>query len=157
MFETGILVGAIVWSLSALWLIVSILRLIRPRWRKSAIFHTKLAVGLFVLSFIAIIWCNQFAYLDYGLTSREGLEQARAERKATKKAEQAAANAKVETERAETAKLKAEEDAKQAALDAEQRKKDAAARTAKEAAEAAEEKAARLAKACSDTTMAFVM
>jgi hypothetical protein len=156
-FETGILVGAIVWSLSALWLIVSILRLIRPRWRKSAIFHSKLAVGLFVLSFIAIIWCNQFAYLDYGLTSREGLEQARAERKATRQAEQAAANAKAETERAAAAKLKAEEDARQAALDAEQRKKDAAAHAAKEAAEAAEEKAARLAKACSDTTMAFVM
>lgn len=157
MFETGILVGAIVWSLSALWLIVSILRLIRPRWRKSAISHIKLAVGLFVLSFIAIIWCNQFAYLDYGLPSREGLEQARAERKATRQAAQEAANAKAETERAAAAKLKAEEDVKQAALDAEQRKKDAAARAAKEAAEAAEEKAAQLAKACSDTTMAFVM
>jgi hypothetical protein len=156
-FETGILAGVIVWSLSALWLIVSILRLIRPRWRQSAIFHTKFAAGLFVLSFIAIIWCNQFAYLDYGLTSREGLEQARAERKAARHAEQAAANTKAEAERTAAAKLKAEEEARQAALDAEQRKKDAEARAAEEAAKAAEEKAARLAKACSDTTMAFVM
>jgi hypothetical protein len=156
-FEIGILIGAIVWSLSGLWLIVSIVRLIRPRWRKSAIFQTKLAAGLFTLSFVAIIWCNQFAYLDYGLTSREGLEQARAERKAARQAEQAAADAKAKAERDAAAKLRAEEDAKQALIDAEKRKKDAEAKAAKEAEEDAAEKAAKLAEACGDTTMAFVM
>jgi hypothetical protein len=156
-FETGILIGAIVWSLSGLWLIVSIVRLIRPRWRKSAIFQTKLAAGLFTLSFVAIIWCNQFVYLDYGLTSRDGLEQARIAKKAVAQARQAATEAKTQAERAAAAKLKAEDDAKQAAIDAEQRKKDAEAKAARKAAEEAEEKAARLAKACADTTMAFVM
>lgn len=160
MFETGILIGAIVWALSGLWLVISIVRLVRPRWRRSAIRQTKLAVGLFVLSFIGIIWCNQFVYLDYGLASREGLTEARAARKAKADAKRADAKAKAATEQALAAteaekqrEAKAKEDAKQAAIDAEQRKKDAEARALQETAD---RQAAR-AKKCSDTTLAFVM
>lgn len=153
MFETGIMLGAIVWLLSGLWFVVSIMRLFRKRWRKSALLHLKLAAGLFVLSLAAVIWCNQFVYLDYGLASREELEQARAERKTAAQAERAAAAARAEAEKAAAAKLKAEREAEQAVLDA--RKK--AEQQAAEAARKAEKEAAELARKCGDTTMAFVM
>lgn len=160
MFETGLLVAAIVWAFSGLWLIVSLLRIIVPRWRKSGVRQTVISAALFVLAFAGIIVCNQLVYLDYGLTSRAGLEEARAAKKATNAAEKAVADAKAEEERLAAAKIKAEEDAKQAILDArqavidaEQRKKDAQAQAVKDAAK----KAAALAKKCNDTTMAFVM
>ncbi len=160
MFETGLLVAAILWAISGLWLIVSLLRFVVPRWRRGAARHAVVALAVCAFSFIAVIWCNQFVYLDYGLDSRDGLEQARAERKAARQAEKAAAEAKAELGRQAAAKAKAEEEAKQAALDArqaeieaEQRKKKAEER---KAAEAAKEAAART-KKCNDTTMAFVM
>ncbi len=99
MFETGVLVAAILWALSGLWLIVSLLRIVLPRWRRSGARQAVVALAACVFSFIAIIWCNQFVYLDYGLTSRDGLEQARAERKAARRAEKAVAEAKAEAER----------------------------------------------------------
>ncbi len=99
MFETGVLVAAILWALSGLWLIVSLLRIMLPRWRRSGARQAVVALAACVFSFIAIIWCNQFVYLDYGLTSRDGLEQARAERKAARRAEKAVAEAKAEAER----------------------------------------------------------
>jgi len=164
MFETGVLVAAIVWAISALWLAISLLRLIVPRWRRSGLRQTMISAMVCVLSFVAVIWCNQFAYLDYGLTSRAGLEEARAAKKAARAAEKAAADAKAEQERQQAAKAKAEADAKQAALDAKQaaadaaqRKKQAAEREAEGKAKAAARKAAALAKKCNDTTMAFVM
>lgn len=160
MFETGVLVAAIVWAISALWLAISLLRLIVPRWRRSGLRQTMISAVVCVLSFVAVIWCNQFAYLDYGLTSRAELEEARAAKKAARAAEKAAADAKAEEKRQAAAKIEAEEaakqailDAEQAALDAEQRKKDTEAQAAKKAAK----KAAALAKKCNDTTMAFVM
>lgn len=160
MFETGVLVAAIVWAISALWLGVSLLRLIVPRWRRSGLRQTMISAVICVLSFVAVIWCSQFVYLDYGLTSRAGLEEARAAKKTERAAEKAVTDAKAEEERQAAAKVEAEEaakqailDAKQAALDAEQRKKDAEAQAAKKAAK----KAAALAKKCNDTTMAFVM
>jgi hypothetical protein len=160
MFETGVLVAAIVWAISALWLVVSLLRLIVPRWRRSGLRQTMISAVTCVLSFVGVIWCNQFVYLDYGLTSRAGLEEARAAKKAERAAEKAVTDAKAEQERQAAAKVEAEEaakqailDARQAALDAEQRKKDAEAQAAKKAAK----KAAALAKKCNDTTMAFVM
>jgi hypothetical protein len=160
MFETGVLVAAIVWAISALWLAVSLLRLIVPRWRRSGLRQTMISAVICVLSFVGVIWCSQFVYLDYGLTSRAGLEEARAAKKAERVAEKAVTDAKAEEERQAAAKIEAEEaakqailDARQAALDAEQRKKDAEAQAAKKAAK----KAAALAKKCNDTTMAFVM
>lgn len=160
MFETGVLVAAIVWAISVLWLAVSLLRLIVPRWRRSGLRQTMISAVLCVLSFVGVIWCSQFVYLDYGLTSRAGLEEARAAKKAERLVEKAVADAKAEEERQAAAKVEAEEaakqailDAKQAALDAEQRKKDAEAQAAKKAAK----KAAALAKKCKDTAMAFVM
>jgi hypothetical protein len=160
MFETGVLVAAIVWAISALWLAVSLLRLIVPRWRRSGLRQTMISAVVCVLSFVGVIWCSQFVYLDYGLTSRAGLEEARAAKKAERVAEKAVTDAKAEEERQAAAKIEAEEaakqailDARQAALDAEQRKKDAEAQAAKKAAK----KAAALAKKCNDTTMAFVM
>ncbi len=160
MFETGMLVAAILWALSGLWLIVSLLRVVVPRWRRSAVRQAVVALTVCVCAFIAVIWCNQFVYLDYGLTSREGLEQIRAERKAARQAEKAAADAKAELERQAAAKAKAEEVARQAVLDAKQAEIDAAERKKKaeerEAAKAAKKAAAR-AKKCNDTTMAFVM
>lgn len=164
MFETGVFVAAIVWAISALWLAVSLLRIIVPRWRRSGIRQTLISAVVCVLAFIAVILCNQFAYLDYGLASRAGLEGARAAKQAAKAAEKAAADAKAEQERQQAAKAKAEADAKQAALDAEQaeadaalRKQQAKKREAETKAKAAAKKAAALAKKCSDTTMAFVM
>jgi hypothetical protein len=160
MFETGLLAAAVLWALSGLWLIVSLLRIVVPRWRRSGARQAIVALAACVISFIAIIWCNQFVYLDYGLTSRDGLEQARAERRAARQAEQAVAEAKAEAERQVAAKAKAEADAKQAALDAEQAAIDAEQRRKKaeerKAADAAK-KAATRAKKCSDTTLAFVM
>jgi hypothetical protein len=160
MFETGVLVAAIVWAISALWLVVSLLRIVVPRWRRSGAKQSAISAVVCVLSFIAIIWCNRLVYLDYGLTSRAGLEEARAAKKAANAAEKAVADAKAEQERLAAAKIEAEEaakqaiaDAKQAAMDAKQRKKDAEAQAAKKAAK----KAAALAKKCNDTTMAFVM
>jgi len=160
MFETGVLVAAILWALSGLWLIVSLLRIVLPRWRRSGARQAVVALAACVFSFIAIIWCNQFVYLDYGLTSRDGLEQARAERKAARQAEKAVAEAKAEAERQAAAKAAAEAAAKQAVLDAEQAAIDAENRRKKaeerEAAEAAKKAAAR-AKDCKNTTLAFVM
>ena len=164
MFETGVLVAAIVWAISALWLAISLLRIIVARWRRSGLRQTMISAVVCVLSFVAVIWCNQFAYLDYGLTSRAGLEEARAAKKAARAAAKAADDAKAEQERQEAAKAKAEADAKQAALDAKQaaadaaqRKKQAEEREAEDKAKAAARKAAALAKKCSDTTTAFVM
>jgi hypothetical protein len=160
MFETGVLVAAVLWALSGLWLIVSLLRIFVPRWRRSGARQAVVALAACVFSFIAIICCNQFAYLDYGLTSRDGLEQARAERKAAKQAEKAAADAKFEAERQAAAKASAEAAAKRAVLDAKQAALDAAKRQ-KQAEErkaaAAAKKAAARAKDCKNTTLAFVM
>jgi hypothetical protein len=160
MFETGLLVAAILWGLSCLWLTVSLLRAIVPRWRRSGAKHALVSAVVWVLSLVGVIWCNQLVYLDYGLTSRAGLEEARTARKAAREAEKARADAVAEQERQAAAKAKAEEDAQQAALDAKQAaadaeraKKKAAERQAKEAAK----KAAARAKRCNDTTTAFVM
>lgn len=153
MFETGMLAAAVLWALSGLWLIVSLLRIIVPRWRRSGARQAVVALTVCVCSFITVIWCNQFVYLDYGLDSREGLEQVRAERKAARQTAKAAADARAELERQAAAKAKAEEQEKQAEIDAAERKRKAEER---EGAKAAKKAAAR-AKKCSDTTMAFVM
>ncbi|MGB3897113.1 MAG: hypothetical protein WA973_00995 [Mesorhizobium sp.] len=154
------LVAAVLWALSGLWLIVSLLRIVVPRWRRSGTRQSVIALAVCVFSFVAVIWCNQFVYLDYGLASRDGLEQARAERSAARQAEKAAADAKAEAERQAVAKASAEAaakqatlDAKQAALDAQKRQKQAQERKAAAAAK----KAAARAKDCKNTTMAFVM
>lgn len=160
MFETGMLVAAVLWALSGLWLIVSLLRIIVARWQRSGARQAVVSAVVCVASFIAVIWCNQFVYLDYGLSSRDSLEQVRAERKAARQAEKEAADAEAELERQARAKAEAEEAEKQAALDARQAEIDAAARKKKEEereAEKAAKKAAKRAKKCTDTTMAFVM
>lgn len=160
MFETGLLVAAILWALSGLWLIVSLLRIIVQRWRRSGARQAIVSLAVCVFSFIAIIWCNQFVYLDYGLTSRDGLEQARAESRAARQAEKAVADAKAEQERQAKAKAEAEAAAKQAVLDAKQAEIEVAERKKKaeerKAADAAKKAAAR-AKDCQNTTLAFVM
>lgn len=153
MFETGLLVAAIAWFMSGIWLVVSLFRIILPRWRRSGIMQAKLEAIVFVLTFVGVIACNQLIYLDYGLTSREGLDEARTTRKEARQAEEAAAKAKAARASEAAAKAKAEQDARQAAIDAETRKSEALA----QAAEAKAEKAAALAKNCANTTMAFVM
>ena len=153
MFEAGLLVGAIVWSIYVIWIVVSLFRIVVPRWRRSGVRQTILAAAVSVLALVAIIASNQFVYLDYGLSSRAGLEEARAAEKAAKKADQALAKVEADKETAEAARKKAKEDAKQAAINAKRRKHEAET----QAAEAAADKAAALAKKCGDTTMAFVM
>ena len=153
MFETGVLVSAMLWALSMVCLAVSLTRAAFRRWRRSGIRQAALAAGLFWVALAAVILCNQFVYLDYGLTSREGLEKARAQRKSERDAQRVVAEAKAVAERAAAEKAAAEEKARQAEIDAERRKQEAEQREAeKKLAEAA-----ALLKKCGDTTMAFVM
>jgi hypothetical protein len=153
MFETGLLIGLIIWPISGIWLVVSLLRIILPRWRRSGIRQSAISAAVFVCSFVGIIVCNQLLYLDYGLSSRDGLEEAQAAKKALADAESARAKAAAEKKAAQDAQRKAEEEARQAALDAERRKRDAEEQAARMAAE----KVAELVEKCADKTVAFVM
>jgi hypothetical protein len=113
-----------------------------------------------VLSLAAVLACNQFVYLDYGLTSRAGLEAARAAEKAANAAKRAIADGKAQQAREATAKAKTEADARQAMLDEKQAALDAKQAKEAEAAQAvtdAENKAVALAKRCKEKTLAFVM
>lgn len=160
MFETGIFVSAIAWAIAVAWLAVSLGRALFRRWRRSGLRQAVFAACLFWASLGGVIACNQFAYLDYGLSSRDGLAQARAEKKKAREAERAVAKAKAALEREAAAKAQAREDAKQAALAEKQATIDAGKRRQeadKRAAEAEAAKAAALAKKCNDTTSAFVM
>lgn len=82
MFENLMLIGALAWAGAGVWLIISVLRIVIPKWRKSAFRQSKWAASLFVLTFIATVVFNQMIYRDYGLSSNEGLTEARAARKA---------------------------------------------------------------------------
>jgi hypothetical protein len=153
MFETGLLIGVVIWPISGIWLAVSLLRIIIPRWRRSGIRQTTISAAVFVSSFVGIIVCNQLAYLDHGLSSREGLEEARAAQRSQSEAEKADVKARVDKELAENAKKEAEQAAKQVVLDEERRKIEAQ----QQAEQAAAKKAEALAKQCANKTMAFVM
>lgn len=153
MFESAVAIFAILWFACCVWLVVSLLRLLVPRWRRSGARHAKLALAGVVLAFAGVIASNAFVYLDYGLTSREGLAEARAARRTQRAAEKAAADAETQRKQEQAAREKAEANAKQAATAAEERRQ----QEAKRAAEAELERVAEQMEKCSNTTMAFVM
>ncbi len=96
MFENLLRVSAFVGAVACIWLIVSLLRIAIPKWRRSAIRQSKWSAGLFVVTFFASITFNQVIYKDYGLSSNEGLAEARAARKAEAEAKIAEDNQKTE-------------------------------------------------------------
>lgn len=153
MFESTVAVFAILWFAFCVWLAVSLIRLLIPRWRRSAGRQSKLALAGVVLTFAGVLASNAFVYLDYGLTSREGLAEARDARRTQRAAEKAAADAETQRKQEQAAREKAEADAKQAAAAAEERRQ----QEAKRSAEAELARVAEQMKKCSDTTMAFVM
>jgi len=160
MFEWGLLASVIVWPLSGAWLLISLLRVFIPKWRRSGIGQAKYAVSLFVLSFVAILVCNQLAYLDYGLASREGLDAARAARKAEKQTQAAAEKATAAKLAEESALKQVEADRQKAEADAQANKakaQQAAVETAALEQQRRDEQAAAATKICTDTIGAFVM
>ncbi|MDO9417176.1 hypothetical protein [Pararhizobium sp.] len=94
MYETLMLVAALVWFGSILWLAVSALRIVLvPAWRKSGRRQAGLAALLFIGTFVVTLLCSHYAYKDYGLESAEGLEAARTARNAQKRQDAAKAEA----------------------------------------------------------------
>ncbi|MDX3929165.1 MAG: hypothetical protein QHC90_25610 [Shinella sp.] len=160
MFETGVFVSAFIWLASTIWLGISLLRIPFRRWRSGGIRQAKLAGVLFVLSIAGVIVCNQFVYRDYGLPSREGLDEARAARKAERLARSAEEKALREAEEVR-AGAQAEKDAAEAAALAQKEREETERKRKAEALEQAKseaaERAEEAAKKCSDKTMAFVM
>lgn len=81
MFENLMTTSAFAWAGAGIWLVISVLRIVIPKWRLSAIRQAKWSSGLFVLTFVAAIVFNQMIYRDYGLSASEGLTEVRAARK----------------------------------------------------------------------------
>lgn len=142
MYGTLGAISLFVWMISIIWFCVSLVRFIVPTSRGSGRKNLKWSAIVFALSFAGAVLGSSFEYKDYGLTSREGLAEAKA-----------AAKAKKEAEEAKQAALKREQQAKQEKEDAERRQKQAAEAAAQEAAE----REAALRKKCEDKTMAFIM
>ncbi|WP_411035323.1 hypothetical protein [Shinella sp. BYT-45] len=86
MYETGLYVGVVIWPLAGLWLLASLILALFRRRRKGALRQAGIAAIVFVLSFAGILYCNLNVYKDYGLSSPEGLAEARAARRAQEEA-----------------------------------------------------------------------
>ncbi|MCX8999564.1 hypothetical protein NOF55_20880 [Rhizobiaceae bacterium BDR2-2] len=106
MFENLMMTSAFAWAGAGIWLVISVLRIVIPKWRRSAIRQAKWSSGLFVLTFVAAIVFNQMIYRDYGLSSSESLAEARAARKVEAEAKVVEENRK--KEQAEIAQKEAE-------------------------------------------------
>lgn len=101
----------LLWAASVFWFGISLVRALFPKWRASGLRQMLLAAFLLVGTFVGAITFNQFIYLDYGLTSKDGLTEARAayeQKQAEKAATRAQREAQEERSRAEAVKKQRE-------------------------------------------------